>query len=773
MLMDTEIAAVIGSRRNRFGSGVPSGGGGGGVTAITVTFASNPVTTGATDQASAFDQNNVNITASVIWSSSAAGQATVSGTGLVTAVDAGMPSIIATLGAVSGSSVLTIAPVVPAAIVMYDATNLSMLFNVTNAANVGTFAPSAYRIYQDGALAGTATFGGGAGGALQLVTVTVTGAAVRTQHTYTVTTVRNGVESLTAASTTAYQPQYGFAGFGLGTGDSRSDDFHTYDSITGGSVPLASDSRYTGSNSIQTSRITLDTTNLWWDRTNRIYRQSIQSATGELSMGLTETFTSNISDCWARCVDQETPIFSPSGERGILSLSTTDCSVTLLTSNTLYALKTSGGNIGFNQTTIATTDGEFTDGSATECWLRLTPITNGIRVRVWLGVFGSAAADMQLVHDHNYTNVVNITTVQCTSLNVNTSYDNGNPNISRLFLWEYADQANTPSTFQGASSTVVTYVRPSYSPPNMGIRVIDPNGYANDAAFRADMQSANCTMYDPVGNAAFAPTGASTARFYGLDVDLIRLDGTTLTPSGGKTLVQAMPNNASLAGELNEAFLLGAQDTGTWAEEEVLYDHTTFTLVGNGAGATGAAAYKITPDMGFTNYNGRTDLELSNGSGTAGVDATGGYTIGWIPTDPGGSGAPVASFNGSGIINGVSGFPNEQGPAVGTAFTDNIWRKYIRYSGIITGTGYTDRLWVYKWNGSAYVLESSARQDYTYAGTPPLQGGVSWAGKNFNRTRGTQNVRLWRGRTRYCTYREYNKTANPFGVPSADIADLG
>jgi hypothetical protein len=54
------------------------------------------------------DGSTADISTSVTWASSIPSIATISGTGLATAIDSGITSISATLGAVSGSTSLTV-----------------------------------------------------------------------------------------------------------------------------------------------------------------------------------------------------------------------------------------------------------------------------------------------------------------------------------------------------------------------------------------------------------------------------------------------------------------------------------------------------------------------------------------------------------------------------------------------------------------------------------------------------------------------------------------
>lgn len=106
-----------------FGLAGCGGGGGGGtpvnnntasLTAITITPASPSIATGASQQFSATgtysDNSTQNITTSVSWTSSDTSKATISNTGLATAVTAGTTTIKAMSGSISGTSSLTITP---------------------------------------------------------------------------------------------------------------------------------------------------------------------------------------------------------------------------------------------------------------------------------------------------------------------------------------------------------------------------------------------------------------------------------------------------------------------------------------------------------------------------------------------------------------------------------------------------------------------------------------------------------------------------------------
>lgn len=82
------------------------------ITTINVTPATASVVAGKTSQLSveAFDQNGRPISASINWSSSDTAIATVSNSGLVTAMSAGKATITATSGSISGKAVITVTP---------------------------------------------------------------------------------------------------------------------------------------------------------------------------------------------------------------------------------------------------------------------------------------------------------------------------------------------------------------------------------------------------------------------------------------------------------------------------------------------------------------------------------------------------------------------------------------------------------------------------------------------------------------------------------------
>ncbi len=96
------------------GGGGGSGDGGGNVTleSITVVPANSVVSVGNTKQFTATgtysDSSTQNITSSVIWSSSDISKASINSTGLVTAVAAGVTTIRATSGDISGTVTLTV-----------------------------------------------------------------------------------------------------------------------------------------------------------------------------------------------------------------------------------------------------------------------------------------------------------------------------------------------------------------------------------------------------------------------------------------------------------------------------------------------------------------------------------------------------------------------------------------------------------------------------------------------------------------------------------------
>ncbi len=81
---------------------------------IAVTPASSSITAGATQQFVATgtysDSSTQNLTGSVAWSSSNAGVASISAAGLASGLAAGSTSIVATSGAISGSTSLTVTP---------------------------------------------------------------------------------------------------------------------------------------------------------------------------------------------------------------------------------------------------------------------------------------------------------------------------------------------------------------------------------------------------------------------------------------------------------------------------------------------------------------------------------------------------------------------------------------------------------------------------------------------------------------------------------------
>jgi uncharacterized protein YjdB len=81
-------------------------------TKVTVTPATATVLAGGTQQLTAVDQNNTNITSSVSWTSSDTTQATVSTSGLVTVLSTATPStqvtITGTLGTLTGTSTITV-----------------------------------------------------------------------------------------------------------------------------------------------------------------------------------------------------------------------------------------------------------------------------------------------------------------------------------------------------------------------------------------------------------------------------------------------------------------------------------------------------------------------------------------------------------------------------------------------------------------------------------------------------------------------------------------
>ncbi len=84
------------------------------LTSITVTPASTSLDAGATQQYAASgvfsDGSSADLTNSVVWASGTTGVATISSSGMVTAVSAGTSSISATSGAVMGSTPLTVTP---------------------------------------------------------------------------------------------------------------------------------------------------------------------------------------------------------------------------------------------------------------------------------------------------------------------------------------------------------------------------------------------------------------------------------------------------------------------------------------------------------------------------------------------------------------------------------------------------------------------------------------------------------------------------------------
>src|SRR5581483_4987221 len=95
---------------------VGTGGGTPTLTSITVTLPSPSLTVGQTETASAsgLDQNSAAIaTGTVTWTSSTPAVATVSQTGLVTAVSAGTTQIVATAGGKTGQATLAVTVVTP------------------------------------------------------------------------------------------------------------------------------------------------------------------------------------------------------------------------------------------------------------------------------------------------------------------------------------------------------------------------------------------------------------------------------------------------------------------------------------------------------------------------------------------------------------------------------------------------------------------------------------------------------------------------------------
>lgn len=667
-----------------------------------------------------------------------------------------------TASGISGTTTITATtavtlPDAPASVVFYDATNNTMIFRVTPAGSGPT--PDSYVVRRAGVLVGTIAY---AAGATQDLTISTTPATAPTTDTWTVNASLVGSESTSAASCSATQPQYGLVGVGLGTNDIRGDDFYTYATWTA----LTADSRYTSPNSIGSG--VLDTGVQWWNRTRRAWNNSINNGTGHVGIG--EGSLGSVLDKITRTVIQYSPTFTESGERDLIIHTTDATSVYLIHNGTPnYTIKTFGGAIGTTFNSIGGGSGEFTDGGATELFLRTTGVNNGtnngIRIRVYMRVFGNTAAP-QLVYDNSLYNASVASLPNTSDVSIQSYQDSAGSVTARLLLWEIADMSSSPSNFAGLPTTVTTWSRTANSVPLMGMQTLDPNSYATDAAFRADITS-SATLYDPSGGAAYA--GTSTAVLpkiaTGLNVDLLRLDATVLDPAGHKTFKEIFPDNSGVTAQLDTAFGTSwSQEKGVWAEQQVRFDPTTFTLVGNGASATGAAAYKLGPDVGISNYTGRSDLEMSNGSGTAGVDATGNYTIGNIPTDVT-TGVRIAT-----ITSGSEG-----GPVLGTTLTDGVWRKIVQFVGRIDTTHITHRIWVYKWSGSAWTAESSGRVDYVLSAgytALPIYSSLALAGKNFNRQRGTQGIQLWRGLSRWCIYSEYNKTANPFGVPSGDISDL-
>lgn len=196
VLIRAAVDAVTGQAPLTIGDAKPAGP----VASITVALDSSSLTVPHTSQASATlrDSSGTVVGGSVTWSSSNTGVATVSNTGVVSAISAGTANIVASSGTVTGNSAISVvAPVTPIASVVVSLVSTSVNVGVTTQATataldannnvltgrtvswsssntaVATVDPSSGIV--TGVSAGTASISANSGGKTGAATITVAG----------------------------------------------------------------------------------------------------------------------------------------------------------------------------------------------------------------------------------------------------------------------------------------------------------------------------------------------------------------------------------------------------------------------------------------------------------------------------------------------------------------------------------------------------------------------------------------------------------------------
>ncbi len=167
------------------------------LTSIAVTPATPSIKVGATEQFTAtgtYSDGSQKTLTSVAWSSSATNIATISSSGLASAVSAGMTTITATSGSTSGATTLTVTPTLVAM-------TIAPALHTTNAGMTVQY--SALGTYSDGSttdVTGTASWSSSATGVVTIVSNTGLATAVSGGSSATITATLSGV----SASTTLY-----------------------------------------------------------------------------------------------------------------------------------------------------------------------------------------------------------------------------------------------------------------------------------------------------------------------------------------------------------------------------------------------------------------------------------------------------------------------------------------------------------------------------------------------------------------------------------------
>lgn len=283
-----------------------------------------------------------------------------------------------------------------------------------------------------------------------------------------------------------------------------------------------------------------------------------------------------------------------------------------------------------------------------------------------------------------------------------------------------------PSTFRAPLIDQTEYFwdmvvwEPAEDPTPEPDLLIDPADFANDAAWRAVINSSLST-YD---NPSQAGTGDGSSLFSdGRCVDLIDLDNTVLF-NGEKTFRLNFPPSTDVTGILR-TYSIGATDR-VWIRRYIKYK-PGFTTIGIGSG--GAAGYKVGP---FTNFEsvpgypvttyGRTGPEFTN---------TNQYVMVGCPQDNACLSAPPASYGN-----------NET-----TAWDDEKWYVHITRFEKISSDSFVSQHWIQEYGSPEPPqlitdLTSTMIEEYDMPGFY----GISLFGENYNRVRTAgQNLDMYFG----------------------------